>query len=162
MTLKRFERNQLTSQTQRLLQHLNNERMCQEESNQLLSEILGHPLDDTTKIYTPFYADIGRNISFGKNVLIERNVTLSDYDKITIGDDVEIGSGSSLLTTSFKMNDLNEPERVEAPIVIEENVKIGSCVIILPGVKIGKNSIVEAGSLVENNLAAKSYFKNNK
>jgi len=138
---------QLMKQNQRLLQHLNTSRLCPAEVNQLVSEVIGRPLTADTEIRLPFYTDFGRNIKIGKNVFINCNVMMSDIAGITIGKNVEIDSGVSLLTNSYVQNKL-----VMAPIKIKDDVKIGARVIILPGVTISEGSIIEAGSIVSKNI----------
>lgn len=145
---------QLVSQTQRLLQHLNTERACRGEIRQLLSEIFGQQLDDTTHIQIPFYTDYGCNVRLGQHVLISRNVTLSDFQMISIGNDVEIGSETMLLTTSFRKDATGTPRRWTAPIEIKNGVKIGSHVIIQPGVAIGERAIILSGAVIKQNVPA--------
>lgn len=134
---------QLMRQNQRLLQHLNTERHTPNETKQLLSEILGYQMDSNSEIRLPFYSDYGRKIQIAKNVFINCNVTMSDIGGITIANGVVIGPGVTLLTTDCSQI---------APIKIEENVKIGGQAIILPGVTIGTNAIVKAGTVVTKNV----------
>lgn len=131
---------QLMAQNQRLLQHLNTERHSQDETKQLLSEILGYKLANSSEIRLPFYTDYGRKIQIAKDVFINCNVTMSDIGGITIAKGVVIGPGVSLLTTDCSQR--------TAPITIEENVKIGGRAIILPGVTIGNNAVIQAGAVV--------------
>jgi len=138
---------QLMDQNQRLLQHLNTGRHCRAEINQLVSELTGQQLDSNTEIRLPFYTDYGHNIRIGKNAFINCNVMMSDIAGITIGKNVEISSGVSLLTVNYSKKEL-----VEAPIKIQDNVKIGAQVIVLPGVTISEGSIVEAGSIISKNI----------
>jgi len=138
---------QLMNQNQRLLQHLNTGRLCPAEIKQLISEIIGQQVATDTEIRLPFYTDYGRNIKMGKNVFINCNVMMSDIAGITIGNNVEISSGVSLLTSSYVQKEL-----VLAPIKLEDNVKIGAQVIILPGVTIDEGSVIEAGSTISKNI----------
>lgn len=146
----------LIAQNQRLLQHLNTDYACPGEIRQLLGEILGQPLDPTSQIRLPFYTAYGRNLKLGRYLLIEQNVTLADQNLITIGNHVEIGAGSMLLTTSYQMDPQGQPQRWSAPIVIKQGVKIGQRVLIQPGVTIGANSIIMAGAIVSHNIPTNS------
>lgn len=130
---------QLLEQNQRLLQHLNTSCLNKWQVRQLLSEIFGYQLDDSNQFLLPFYSDYGRNIKLGKNVLVSCNVMMADKAGIKIGDNVEIGAGTSLLTV--------DGER-QGPIIIESDVKIGGNVTVLPNVHIGAHAVISAGSII--------------
>ncbi|GAQ00233.1 acetyltransferase [Companilactobacillus farciminis] len=144
----------LVEQNQRLLQHLNTSRVCSQESNQLLSEILGYQLDSTDEIRLPFHTDYGRNIKFGKNIFINCDVTMVDIGKIIIEDYVIIGPNTTLLTTNYQTKN-------KAPIVIKQKANIGANVTIMPGVTIGKEAVVLAGSVVTKNVLANTVVMGN-
>ncbi|HJF53738.1 MAG TPA: sugar O-acetyltransferase [Limosilactobacillus coleohominis] len=129
----------LLEQNQRLLQHLNTSCLNRRQIKQLLSEIFGYQLDDSNQFLLPFYSDYGRNIKLGKNVSVSCNVMMADKAGIKIGDDVEIGSGTSLLTVDGAE---------QGPIIVGNNVKIGGNVTILPKVKIMDGSVIKAGSII--------------
>ncbi|WP_295730433.1 DapH/DapD/GlmU-related protein [uncultured Limosilactobacillus sp.] len=131
-------------QNQRLLRHLNTSRLSNKEIHQLLSEIFGYRLADSTHFLLPFYSDYGRNIRIGKNVAVSCNVTMADRGGITIGNNVEIGSGVSLLTVNGNQ---------AGPIKIDSDVKIGGNVIILPGVRVGTGAIIGAGTIVAHDVS---------
>lgn len=81
---------------------------------------------------------IGKNcyISWGAHLDIRRG-------EITIGDNVNIAHGTYILShTGYR------PTKVEIKTVIEDNVKIFVNSVVLPGVRVGKNSVVGAGSVV--------------
>lgn len=129
----------LLEQNQRLLQHLNTSCLNKRQIKQLLSEILGYQLDDSNQFLLPFYSDYGRNIKLGKNVSVSCNVMMADKAGIKIGDNVEIGPGSSLLTV-----DGTE----QGSIIVGNNVRIGGNVTILPDVKITDGSVIKSGSII--------------
>lgn len=87
---------------------------------------------------------IGDNSGIGVNCKIQRNVK--------IGNDVMIGEDVMIITNTHKFDDCNTPMRMQGsknlPVIIENDVWIGSRVIILPGVKIGKGSVIAAGAVV--------------
>lgn len=93
----------LIEQNQRLLRHLNTTRQGHAEIKQLLNEIIGRPLAEGTMIRPPFYTELGRNISIGHHVLINSNVTLSDFNFIIIGNYVEIDSGAMAINIKFSI-----------------------------------------------------------
>lgn len=150
----------LIAQNQRLLQHLNSSCACSSEIKQLFSEILGQPLDSTNQIRRPFYTEYGHNLQLGQHLRIDQNVVLADQAPITIENNVEIGAGAMLLTTSYRMDPQGHPQRWAAPIVIKQGAKIGNRVIIQPGVTIGANSIIMAGTTVNQSIAAGSVVTN--
>lgn len=133
----------LLEQNQRLLQHLNTSCLNKKQIHQLLSEIFGYPVNESNKILLPFYSDYGRNIKLGNNTFISCNVTMADRGGIQIGNNVEIGPGTTLLTV--------DGERV-GPIKIESNVQIGGNVMILPNVHIGANVTIGAGSIITHDI----------
>ena len=75
---------------------------------------------------------------------------------ITIGDDVQIGPNVQLLTPTHPVEPEPRRQKWEAaqPIVIGDNVWLGGGAIVLPGVTIGENTVVGAGSVVTRDLPA--------
>lgn len=119
---------------------------------ELLVDILGKCYEDTL-IEPPFHCDNGKNIFLGKHFYANYNLTVLDYDKVIIGDNVLIGPNVVLTTathsTDYRLrNDNGVSDIMGEPIVIEDDVWIGANCTILPGVTIGKHSIVGAGSVV--------------
>ena len=95
------------------------------------------------------------NIHLGRNVAIRPQSALmaDDFAKIIIGDDVLLGQGVHIYVNNHKYNDVSKKiiDQGYFPsesVIIEDNVWIGACSIILPGVKVGKHSVVAAGSVV--------------
>lgn len=88
---------------------------------------------------------LGDNSGIGINARVEAHVT--------IGNDVMMGPDCMLFTANHAFSDLSVPMRLQGheaprPIVIEDDVWIGARVIILPGVRVGRGSIIGAGSVV--------------
>ena len=100
-----------------------------------ISEVIGTKLDNSTTIFVPFYTNFGKHTSIGKNVFINHDCSFLDLGGITIEDDVLIGPKVSLITENH-------------PIRIKRNAWIGAASTILPGVTVGENAIVAAGSVV--------------
>ena len=110
---------------------------------------------DDTEIMSPFFSSWGgKNISIGNNCYINFNVTMIDDGKIEIGNNVLIGPNVTISTVNHP---LAYEERIKNKIyvknvIIEDNVWIGANCVILPGVKIEKNSVIGAGSVVTKNI----------
>ncbi|WP_416346890.1 sugar O-acetyltransferase [Campylobacter upsaliensis] len=114
----------------------------------IFSEIVGYEVDSSTWIFPPFYTDFGRNIKVGKNFFMNSSCTFMDRGGITIGDDVFIAPKVCLITINHDFNPYNRKATFTKPIVIKDRVWIGINAAICPGVTIGKNSIIAAGSVV--------------
>ena len=114
-------------------------------------------------VATPFLCDYGRNIHIGNHVSINMNCTFIDCNKIVIDDNVLIAPNVQLYTATHPV-DLKEryTQREEnrefirhtyaLPITIEEGCWLGGGVIVLPGMKIGKGSVIGAGSVVTKDI----------
>jgi len=128
----------------------NSTSLTSDERGDLLSSIVGYPVDKNTRIVPPFYCDLGFNIKLGKNILINYNCVLLDTGEIRIGDNVLIGPGTKIVTAKHPLD--HERRRVLATtghtVVIEDDVWIGAGAVVLPGVTIGARSVVGAGAVV--------------
>ena len=108
-------------------------------------------------IEPPFHANWGGyHLHFGKNVYANFGLTLVDDTHIYVGDNVLFGPHVTLATAGHPV----EPElRVQGyqfnlPIYLERNCWLGAGVIVLPGVRIGENSVIGAGSVVTKDIPA--------
>ena len=81
-------------------------------------------------------------------------MVLLDVATVTIGDDVQIGPNVQLLTATHPLEPGPRRDKWEAaePIVIGDNVWLGGGVIVCPGVRIGADTVVGAGSVVTRDL----------
>lgn len=138
------------------------------QKDSILSELFAK-IGNNVKIDVPFYCDYGQHISIGNNVIININCTFVDCNKITIGNNVLIASNVQIYTATHPVNisdrlldnwSYNNPHAFfntyALPVTIEDNVWIGGGVIILPGVTIGKNSVIGAGSVVNKSIPPNS------
>ena len=123
-----------------------------EKRYEILKELLGQCWEETL-IEPPFHCDDGKNVSVGRYFYANYNLTILDHMQITIGNNVMIGPNCVISSASHSQdyrirNKDNDMDITGAPVVIEDNVWIGANVAVMPGVTIGKHSIVGAGSVV--------------
>jgi len=119
-----------------------------EELIELMSKLTGKQIDSSFRMFPPFYADFGKNITFGKNVFVNGGCHFQDQGGITIGDNCLIGHNVVLATINHDLNPANNRKNHYAPIKICDNVWIGANVTVLQGVTIGEWAVVAAGAVV--------------
>lgn len=103
--------------------------------------------------YQGVWIDTPRNIQIGDDVDLSKDVTITTGGGVAIGNRVLIGYGSKILSTNHRIpENINDPIRFSGhenkAVHIEEDVWIGANVVILPGVKIKKGSVIAAGAVV--------------
>lgn len=125
--------------------------------NKLLQQILGQA-DADTFINQPFYCDYGKHIRVGKRFFANFCFVVLDEAYVTIGDDCFIGPNVSIYTACHSTNPQQRNTRQEwaKPVSIGNNVWIGGSVTILPGVTIGDNCTIGAGSVVTRSIPSNS------
>lgn len=125
-----------------------------DQRTEILGELLGS-IGEGSWIMPRFQCDYGVYISIGTNTFLNYDAILLDCAPITIGNDVSIGPRAQLLTALHPVEDHRaRRERWESaePIMIGDNVWLGGGVIVCPGVEIGKNSVIGAGSVVTKDI----------
>ena len=121
---------------------------------ELLNKLLAN-MGENCYIEPPLHANWGCHTHLGNNVYANFNLTLVDDTDIYIGDSVMLGPNVVLATAGHPV----DPElrrlvyQFNQPIHIGNNVWLGAGVIVLPGVTIGDNSVVGAGSVVTKDLS---------
>ena len=145
------------------------------EDNSRRREILkelGIKLGNNVYLQGPIYFDYGCFISIGDNSYANFNLTILDTCPVTIGKNVFIGTGVSILTPLHPMRYIERnpymsekgymtDKEYGKPITIEDNCWIASNVSICPGVTIGKGSVIGAGSVVTRNIPKNSFAAGN-
>ena len=139
---------EITEETLRLTAQLNNQYHTQEEVCALFAQITGKPTPEGFRLFPPFYANIGKNITVGKGVFINTGCHFGDQGGITLGNNVLLGSNVVIATVNHDFDPATRRTAWPSPVVLEDNVWIGSSATILPGVTIGENAIVAAGAVV--------------
>jgi maltose O-acetyltransferase len=119
----------------------------------ILRKLFGY-IGDESFIEQPFFCSYGYNIHWGKNSYANYNLSVLDNGKVTVGDNVMIGPNVQLLTACHPLDALERNTHTEftKPVTIKDNVWIGAGVIIVPGVTIGENSVIGAGSVVTRDI----------
>lgn len=132
----------------RMTTELNTSYHTPEQTREVISELTGQKLDESVWIVPPFRTDFGQFIRFGKNVFVNSGCMFMDRGGITLEDGVFIGPNVNIITE----NHAEQPELrrnvYTKPILIRRNAWIGAAAVILPGVTVGENAIVAAGSVV--------------
>ncbi len=121
----------------------------------LLKAHLG-AIGERTALRAPFYVDYGYNIFIEDGVFMNYGCVLLDVSAIKIGAMTQIGPGVQIYTADHPRDAQSRLAGIEfgKPVSIGANVWIGGHAIILPGVTIGDNAIVGAGSVVTRDVAA--------
>lgn len=119
----------------------------------LLEDLLGS-LGENTEIRAPFHCDYGYQIHIGSGTFVNYGLVALDVGRIAIGDDVQIGPHVQLLTSTHPLDPRARRAKWESalPISIGDNVWLGGGVIVCPGVTVGNDSVVGAGSVVTRDL----------
>lgn len=123
----------------------------------LLRDLLGKA--ENVLIESPFYVCYGTHIFIGEGSFINFNCSFLDDGPINIGKNVLIGPAVSIATAGHPVCPGLREYIYTAAVTIEDNCWIGTNVTICPGVTVGKNSVIGAGSVVvkdipENTVAA--------
>lgn len=127
---------------------INNRYHTPEELRELMGRLTGKKIDDTFRLFPPFYTDFGKNISIGKDVFINSGCHFQDQGGITIGEGSLIGHNVVLATINHDLAPGNNRKNHYAPITIGNHVWVGSNATVLPGVNIGDWAVVAAGAVV--------------
>lgn len=119
----------------------------------VLQRLLGH-VGERCCIMPPLWCDYGYNIEVGDDFFANYNLTILDGAKVQFGNHVFVGLGCGFLTAQHPIDAQrrNTGQEWAFPITVGDNVWIGAGVQVLPGVSIGHNSVVGAGSVVSRDV----------
>ena len=123
----------------------------------LLRKLLGE-VKGSILIEQPFYCDYGYNIRVGENFYANFNLVILDGAPVTFGDNVFIAPDCGFYTAGHPLDATERNKGLEyaRPITVGNNVWIGAKVSVLPGVTIGDNCVIGAGSVVNKDIPANS------
>ena len=129
--------------------------MNEEQRGKLIRELLGGA-GKTPWLETPIHFAYGCNTTVGDHFYSNFNLTIVDDVSVTIGNCVMCAPNVTISTTGHPVHPYYRTRgaHFSLPIVIEDNVWIGANVAIMPGVTIGKNSVIGAGSVVTRDIPA--------
>lgn len=136
----------------KITMEMNNSYHTPEELREIMSRLIGKKVDDTFRLFPPFYTDFGKNITIGKDVFINSGCHFQDQGGIEIGDGALIGHNVVLATINHDTIPGNGRKNHYAPIKLGKNVWIGSNATILPGVTVGDWAVIAAGAVVTNDV----------
>lgn len=108
-------------------------------------------------VETPFYANMGgHHVHFGKNVYANYCLTLVDDTHIYVGDGTMLGPHVTLATAGHPIDPTLRSRSLQynMPVRIGKNCWLGAGVIVMPGVTIGDNTVIGAGSVVTKDIPA--------
>ncbi len=123
------------------------------ELDELIRRILGKS-GKNINVHSPFHCDFGYNIEVGEDFFANFNLTILDENLVTFGDHVFIGPNCSFYTAIHPLDIDRRNRNIEAalPIHVGSNVWFGGNVTVLPGVTIGSNTTIGAGSVVTRDI----------
>ncbi|ACL56662.1 sugar O-acetyltransferase [Methylobacterium nodulans] len=126
-----------------------------EERLRMLRAHLGSVADGVV-IRPPFYCDLGYNIRIGRNTFLNFNCVILDIAPVEIGELTQIGPGVQILAADHPRDPGLRRALLEGgrPVRIGRNCWIGAGALILPGVTVGDDAIVGAGSVVTRDVPA--------
>ena len=142
--------------TNELLREYNDLRPSQEAQRQeLLWRLLGRR-GERCKIIQPLFCDYGFHIEVGEDFFANTNLCILDEAPVTFGDHVFIGPNCSFYTACHPLDVAQRNEGLEysLPIKVGNNVWFGGNVTVVPGVTIGDDCVIGAGSVVTRDIPA--------
>ncbi len=123
------------------------------EREQLIKKIFAKT-GENILVESSFQCDYGYNIFVGENFYMNHNGVILDAAKVEFGDNVFIAPNCGFYTAGHPIDveQRNKGLEYAKPIKVGDNVWIGGNVVVLPGVTIGNNCVIGAGSIVVKNI----------
>lgn len=128
-----------------------------EERKEVLKQILGK-FGAEFIIEPDFWCDYGYNIELGENFYSNHNLVILDPAKVIFGNNVFVGPNCGFYTAGHPLNVIQRNKGLEyaKPIKVGNNVWFGANVTVLPGVTIGDNCTIGAGSVITKDIPSNS------
>ena len=109
---------------------------------------------DGAFVNPPFYCDYGKNIEVGKNFFANYNCMIIDVAKVTIGENCMMAPNVAIYTAGHPIHPAarNSAYEYGIEVPIGDNVWLGGNTVVVPGVHIGSNVVIGAGSVVTKDI----------
>lgn len=138
-----------------------------EERNAILKELIGS-IGENTRIQGPITFHYGTHTTIGHHTFINFNFTCQDDGKVTIGNHNDFGPNVTIVTPCHPMVAAERLQMYDRdgnigrfcyakPVVIGDNNWFGANVVVCPGVTIGSNCVIGAGSVVTRDIPDNSF-----
>ena len=126
----------------------------QEEKQKEIIKKLFSKTGGNFTVVAPFWCDYGYNIKIGKNFFASHNTVILDGAEVIFGDNVFIGPNCGFYTAGHPLDSERRNAGLEYtyPIRVGNDVWIGADVSVMPGVTIGNNVVIGAGSIVTKDI----------
>lgn len=138
----------------RITAELNSRYHSPEEVRSLMTELTGREVPTSFRLFPPFTADFGKNISFGEDVFVNSGCRFQDQGGIEIGDGCLIGHNAVITTLNHDLSPSRRADMHPERVVLGRDVWFGANVTVLPGVTIGDGAVVGAGAVVTEDVPA--------
>ena len=138
-----------------LLYDFNQTRPSEQDKREKILKKMFAEIGDDCYIEPPFHANWGgKNVHFGNGVYANFNLTMVDDCDIFVGNNVLFGPNVTVSAGTHPIHPelRSKQAQYNIPIHIGNNVCIGVNFVILPGVNIGDNSVIGAGSIVTKDI----------
>ena len=124
-----------------------------DRQDELLKQILGRT-GRFAHVEPPFHCDYGYNIEVGENFFANYNLTVLDVARVHIGANAQIAPNVSIYTAGHPIHpdSRNSGYEYGIDVTIGDNVWLGGNACVMPGVTIGNNVVIGAGSVVTKDI----------
>jgi maltose O-acetyltransferase len=121
----------------------------------VLKRLMGS-VGENVEVRSPFFCDYGSNIHLGDGAFMNFNCVVLDVVEVRIGDGTQIGPAVQIYAADHPRDPAVRLSGLEngKPVVIGRNVWIGGGAILLPGITVGDDAVIGAGSVVTRDVPA--------
>lgn len=140
--------NSTLERTAKLATDLNIGYKNPKEIRKVLEDITENKIDESTTVLLPFNTDFGARIKLGKDIFINKCCMFVDLGGIELEDNVLIGPEVKILSVNHPLDPSKRRDVILKSVKVKKNAWVGAGSTICPGVTIGENSVIAAGSVV--------------